>query len=181
MEVRLARAGDEHAIAEVHVRTWQAAYRGDVPDPVLDNLSIERRAQAWSQIIAKSALPTGAFVVEDAGEVVGFAHIAHSRDGDAGEYVGELTAIYVSRPHWGSGAGTLLLETAVAGLRERGFSEATLWVLETNERARRFYESAGWELDGAVKIDERDGFQLHEVRYRRIFGSGLVLTAAPSP
>lgn len=149
------------------MRTWQAAYRDQVPDAVLDNLSIERRTQGWSQIIAQSAPPAGAFVLEDEGEVVGFAHIARSRDEDAGRQVGELTAIYVSQAFWGSGAGTLLLERAVAGLREGGFSQATLWVLETNERARRFYESANWRADGATKVDKRDGFELDEVRYRR--------------
>lgn len=167
VEVRPARSGDERAIAEVHVRTWQAAYRDEVPETVLDNLSIERRTEGWSRIIAQSAPPAGAFVVEDEGEVVGFAHIARSRDEDADGEVGELTAIYVAPGFWGSGAGTLLLERARAGLREGGFSQATLWVVETNARARRFYESAGWQLDGATKLDKRDGFQLHEVRYRR--------------
>jgi GNAT superfamily N-acetyltransferase len=167
VEVRPARTGDEPAIAEVHVRTWQAAYRGQVPDAFLDSLSIERRTRGWSQIIAQSAPPAEAFVLEDDGQVVGFAHIAPSRDDDADENVGELTAIYVSRAFWGTGAGTLLLERALAGLRDAGFSRATLWVLEANGRARRFYESADWELDEATKVDARDGFELHEVRYRR--------------
>jgi hypothetical protein len=56
VEVRRARVGDERAIADVHVRTWQAAYRGQVPDAFLDGLSIERRTQAWSQIIAQSSV-----------------------------------------------------------------------------------------------------------------------------
>jgi GNAT superfamily N-acetyltransferase len=99
--------------------------------------------------------------------VVGFAHIAPSRDEDASGHVGELTAIYVCRTFWGTGAGTLLLNRALAGFREAGFSRATLWVLATNTCARRFYESADWEPDGATKVDERDGVQLHEVRYRR--------------
>jgi len=57
-------------------------------------LSVERCTRAWSQIITESALPaSGAFILEDRGEVVGFAHIAPSRDEDADEKVGELTAI----------------------------------------------------------------------------------------
>jgi hypothetical protein len=39
-------------------------------------------------------------------------------------------------------------------------------VLDTNSRARRFYEAAGWHRDGAVKQDARRGFVLNEVRYR---------------
>lgn len=167
MEVRPARPGDEHAIAEVHVRTWQTAYRGQVPDAFLEGLSVEHRTSAWSRIISESAPPaSGAFVLQDHGEVLGFAHIAPSRDEDAGEKVGELTAIYVSRECWGSAGSDLLLERAIAGFREAGFSEATLWVLDTNVRARRFYASAGWAPDGTTKVDKRDGFELHEVRYR---------------
>ena len=50
-------------------------------------------------------------------------------------------------------------------LREEGFSEATLWVLAENPHARRFYEAAGWTLDGAVKEDTYFGVTIDEVRY----------------
>lgn len=40
-------------------------------------------------------------------------------------------------------------------------------VLDTNARARRFYEAAGFAPDGGVKVDDRGEFQLREVRYRR--------------
>ncbi len=169
MEIRRAHLGDERAIAEVHVRTWQAAYRGQVPDAVLDGLSVERRASSWLQIISESTTPANStFVLEDRGEVCGFAHVMASRDEDANEKVGELTAIYVAPELWGSGGGRLLLERALAALLEAGFSEATLWVLDTNVRGRRFYESASWTPDGAVKVDKRDGFELREFRYRRL-------------
>ncbi len=47
----------------------------------------------------------------------------------------------------------------------QGYRRATLWVLEANQRARRFYEARGWTPDGTSKIDDRGSFQLHEVRY----------------
>ena len=52
-------------------------------------------------------------------------------------------------------------------LAQRGFREATLWVLDTNERARRFYETDGWRLDGTDKRDAIGEMQVKEVRYRR--------------
>ena len=36
------------------------------------------------------------------------------------------------------------------GLREDGFTEATLWTFTANERAIRFYTAAGWTPDGAT-------------------------------
>jgi hypothetical protein len=55
----------------------------------------------------------------------------------------------------------------MAGLSAAGVSVATLWVLGSNEGARRFYDALGWAPDGATKDDDREGFTLHEVRYRR--------------
>jgi hypothetical protein len=41
-----------------------------------------------------------------------------------------------------------------------------LWVLDGNERARRFYESVGFTLEtGPTKMFERDGVSIAEVRY----------------
>src|SRR5690606_41064361 len=65
------------------------------------------------------------------------------------ENVGEVTAIYLRQAHWGRGIGRRLFAAVVDRLREAGFEEAILWVLDTNARARRFYEAAGWEADGS--------------------------------
>jgi hypothetical protein len=42
-----------------------------------------------------------------------------------------------------------------------------LWVLASNEQARRFYEAAGWRPDGGAQTIELGGATLEEVRYRR--------------
>ena len=51
----------------------------------------------------------------------------------------------------------------------------TLWVMTSNDRARRFYSRHGWQPDGATKIVELDGVTLSEVRYKR------VLDPVPTP
>ena len=55
-------------------------------------------------------------------------------------------------------------------LERRGFRNATLWVLASNDRARRFYEREGWEADGATKVDEFGTVEMREVRYARRLG-----------
>ena len=168
MTVRPARLGDEQAIAEVHVRTWQVAYRGQVPDEFLDELSIAPRIAVWRSVLADPQPPANqAFVLEEDQRVVGFAHVMPSRDNDAGADAGELTAIYVDPQRWRAGGGRLLLDHAMTALRAAGFSVATLWVLGTNDGPRRFYEALGWVPDGAAKDEQREGFTLHEVRYGR--------------
>lgn len=101
-------------------------------------------------------------VADDEGAVVGFAACGESRDA-AGE--GELYGIYVSADSWGSSAGPGLMRAALERLRADGFSTATLWVLEDNPRARRFYEREGWSVDGG-RTGEHLGVRTSEVRYR---------------
>ena len=40
-------------------------------------------------------------------------------------------------------------------------------MLEANRRARRFYEIAGWRMDGARKTFDIAGREIPEVRYRK--------------
>jgi RimJ/RimL family protein N-acetyltransferase len=42
-----------------------------------------------------------------------------------------------------------------------------LWVLEANERARRFYERGGWKADGETRVEAISGQPVPQVRYRR--------------
>jgi len=55
----------------------------------------------------------------------------------------------------------------VAKVKTRGCGEAILWVLDTNVRAQRFYEKAGWCADGHERMAEVRGFAIRDLRYRR--------------
>jgi len=168
VEVRLATASDVDAIAEVHVRSWQETYVGQVPQAYLDTLSIEQRREAWTTIHADTRWPsTGIFVLGADRVVVGFAHVCPSRDTDAPQNIGEVTSIYIRRSYWGRGGGRALMTAALSTLADAGFTAATLWVLSSNERARRFYETNGWLLDGSDKDHTIGGRHVTELRYRR--------------
>ena len=169
MSVRRAGVKDAMGIAIVHVRSWQAAYRGLVPQDYLDSLDAEQRRPVWERIVGEAQWPrAGTFVAEEGEHVVGFASICPARDDDEEPAdSGELAAIYLLPGAWGKGLGRELMSSALSALSDAGFGEATLWVLDTNSRARRFYEAAGWHADGAVKQDGTRGFVLNEVRYRR--------------
>ena len=53
----------------------------------------------------------------------------------------------------------------LAHLREVGFSDATLWVLEHNLRARNWYERLGWRPTGERKAVYAPA-QIDDLRYR---------------
>ena len=160
--VRNAAPGDAPAIARVHVRSWQHAYRGIVADAVLDALDETRRAEDWRAWIAEGHEP---LVAELGAELVGFCSLAPARDADALPATGEIIAIYVSPEHVRRGAGRALLEASLARARGR-YRALTLWVFEDNESSRRFYEALGFVADGAHARAELGGVSVNKVRYR---------------
>ena len=159
--VRRARPEDAAAIADLHVRTWQAAYEHVFGADRLATLDAAARRSRWEQILRETEQAT--LVAEQEGRVVGVATVGESRDDDA---EGEVWGIYAAPEAWGTGAGPELMRAGLDELRARGHRDAILWVLEDNPRARRFYEREGWALDGAEKQDEFLGLEVAEVRYR---------------
>lgn len=172
MSVRVRRAipSDSRAVARVHVESWRGAYRGQMPDALLDGLDVGKRAVRWQELLAARDDSISTWVALVGKSVVGFCHAGPSRDEDAGTPpAAEIRAIYVLPEHWRSGAGWALCGAAREDLRERGFTEVTLWVLDSNARARAFYERQGFRLDGDAEQwsdPQSTGGALREVRYR---------------
>jgi GNAT superfamily N-acetyltransferase len=168
IRVRRATVTDAAAIASVHARSWRSAYTGLVPDPVIDTVveAEQRRAVRFGELMADPSGRTSMLVATRGDAVVGMAIWAPSGEDDATRETADVQAIYLDPDAIGQGIGRRLFAAVVGDIRERGFTEATLWVLDTNERARRFYEAVGWRTDGATKLEERAGGVLSEVRYR---------------
>lgn len=163
LEVRPARVEDAAALAEIHVRTWQAAYEHVFGAERLAGLDVAARAANWERWLAEPQPHWHVLLAEEDGGPIAFAWAGESREA-ADE--GALYAIYALPEAWGGGAGLALMAEALQKLREDGFRAAVLWVLEDNPRARRFYEREGWELDGALREGEHLGVRTAEVRYR---------------
>lgn len=155
---------DVDELGIVHVEAWRAAYRGAMPDEYLDGLDPAARADRWRGIL-ESGSDAATWVVEVDGRVAGFTSAGPCRD--EGAAVGEVWAINLAPWAWDRGLGRALMDTALDALRAAGHEEAVLWVVDRNERARRFYEIGGWVLDGGTKVDTFGGGEVDEVRYRR--------------
>jgi len=170
--IRKANPSDAPDIARIHIGTWQVAYRGQLPDSLLDGLSaqLDRRIAFWERWLTVDGPTRGqtAIVAEVGGRVVGFVTFGDAEGEPCDLQVGEVYAIYLDPNYWNRGYGRDLFSAAVDGLRVHGYREATLWVLESNARTRRFYETAGWTPDGASKVDSLGDVALREIRYRRM-------------
>jgi ribosomal protein S18 acetylase RimI-like enzyme len=161
MNVRPGTKDDAEAIERIRIHGWQTAYRHVFPANDLDDLRVD--ATRWRRRLEEPPPGWSTFVCERDGEVIGFSTVGPSRD-ERG--VGELYAIYVDPDAWSTGAGRELMVQAEQSLAD-AYREATLWVLEDNPRARRFYERAGWTPDGSRKAEERWGVRAPEIRYRK--------------
>ena len=191
MRIRRARPDDALAIATVYVRSWQGAYPGLIPQPYLDSLRAEERVSTWQDTLDASAWPQSGVIVllgpsEDAsagkGSITGFVSFSPARDdhvdhvdhvdrvdhvGARGtiDGVGEILTFYLDPSAFGSGGADLLMSAALVAFRGAHFTDAVLWVLGTNARARRFYERRGWHPDGTSKLHDWGAFVATDLRY----------------
>jgi len=154
MSVRRAVPGDESI-----VRGLRLAALADAPDAFNSTLEQERaRTTAeWSRWISNGAT----FLLEEADGPKGIA---------AGvPYGGEpsarlLMAMWVEPRLRGSGAAAALVASVLAWAAADGASEVVLHVGKLNDRARRFYERAGFRANGHGFVSEWTGIEEIEMR-----------------
>jgi len=140
VRVRRAVVDDADAIERVRTDTWRDAYRGLIPDSLLEGLGYD----ATRRRALMSALPPHQFalVAEADDAIVGFCVGGRSRPPEE-RFQGEVYAIYVLPEHHRRGIGRALLEAATKELADRGFGSMIIWVLRENAPSRRFYERMG--------------------------------------
>ena len=166
MIVRPAKPDDAREIAEIHVRTWQAAYPGIVPAEYLASLRVERYESMWREKIAQGS-PELLVAVGDE-TMLGWVAFGASRDNGAASSDAEIWAIYVSPSHWSKGVGRVLWSHAHARLRSLGFTSIGLWAFPENERAGKFYRGLGFEVEeSSTKKFPLGGVSLNEIHYVR--------------
>jgi ribosomal protein S18 acetylase RimI-like enzyme len=166
MLLRPAEPADAMAVARVHVRSWQVAYRTLLPDEYLDQLRPEDRAQRYDFTHQDPNKPF-TLIATEGEEVCGFVTTMPSRDNDLPQH-GELCALYVDPGRWHCGIGCALIAAARSHLSELGFPNALLWVMRGNARAARFYDIDKWASDGECRKVMVWSVIVEEVRYRRV-------------
>jgi ribosomal protein S18 acetylase RimI-like enzyme len=163
--LRIATLDDAAGIAEVHVRSWHSAYRGMLPDDLLAERTYEVRLAMWQERLASQEPRQRTYLAEVEGVSAGFCLAGSSRDEDAGERCGEIYSLYLDELFTRRGIGSKLIELSQEYLAQVGFTHATLWVLEANQRARCFYEKKGWAADGVTRSVPFFDASIPEVRY----------------
>jgi ribosomal protein S18 acetylase RimI-like enzyme len=161
---RLAEVADAGAIARLHVASWRDAYRPVLPASFLEALDVSARARAWAERLARGHEIV--LLADSPGGLAGFCACGPSRD-EEGSAAWEIRNLHVSPPLRSRGTGARLFRDAAARGFASGHALLTLWVVEENTAARRFYARQGMSADGARRTRElAPGTALNEVRYR---------------
>jgi ribosomal protein S18 acetylase RimI-like enzyme len=161
--IRHAQLSDADQLAIVRTRTWQTAYRGLMPDEILDNFILEEETTRWQSIISSLLPDRFIFCACPDEEIVGFCSGGKNRDQDP-VFDCEIFALYVLPKAQKTGLGKALLENGCAFLAERGYKKMIIWTLSENQPARNFYTGMGGHLVRKREIDIR-GSALLEVGY----------------
>lgn len=161
--IREATPADAEAVARLHVESWQTAYRGILLEDYLENDALRERIATWQERFSKNfQKPMFVLIAELGDEMVGFVCVFTEEDLVYGSFVDNL---HVVPRLTGRGLGRELLSAAAERLVADGSRVGLyLWVIEQNEKARRFYEKAGAEIVGTSPIPMPDGQRISAAR-----------------
>lgn len=162
---RSATTDDAAAIAALHLASWQTAYRGALSDHYLDTLDVAAHTEKWRQRLADGKDHVTVAVEGD--DIVAFCAVGPSPDADADETTWLIANLHVTPQRKRQGLGTPLFAAAIDLARSSGARTVTLWVIEQNHPARRFYERHGMTMDGARRRDDSSGTVVVLVRYAK--------------
>jgi GNAT superfamily N-acetyltransferase len=165
--LRTGNNRDWPAVGDLHHRSRADAYRGILSDEARAYGSGAAMGEYWSERGKWEAETHRLTVAERDGRIIGFSYLGPSEE----DGVGELCAIHVDPAEIGTGVGRELMRDALVHLAGLG-DRAVLWVLDGNDRARRFYAKAGWSPDGVTRDEVMGGDPTHQLRYSRSVARG---------
>lgn len=161
-----ASPDDVAAIASIHARSWAATYPTIPPPPATEERDV------WMRRVVEPQPGNGTLVASLDGRTAGFVYFGPATDAST---TGLIHSLHVDPDLVRRGIGRRLVDAALDGFQHAGYTAATLWVVDSNQRARRFYERGGWKTDGSrrrepLALDGRDGTDVDVVRYTRSLG-----------
>lgn len=131
VRLRAAKPSDVAAVAAVWTSGWTDGHAGHVPAALLAHRTAPEFVRRAADRVPHTTVALAPLPDDD---VIGFTVVR----------LDEVEQMYVSRPWRGTGVAQLLMAAAEKTIAVR-FAVAWLAVVGGNARARRFYESCGWQ------------------------------------
>lgn len=169
MDFQVIKAARKNAkdMGFIHSNSWKQAYRGIIPNEMIEAFTPEKRAAIFSNVIETQPEEYYLFMANN--RPAGIASLSKCHEESAPDYIGEIYSFYFHPDFWGSSATHMGFQFCINRLKALGFTQITIWVLNDNLRAKRFYEKNGFVLDGHSQEIEI-GKKLLEVRYSKNIG-----------
>ena len=157
IKLRHSTVDDAGAIARVQALSWQATYRGMIPQDYLDAIDVDAWAERHRGHMLEEPEGFVSYMAEEEGEIVGWALGGPNRD-QRMIYSAELFTIYLLPGYERRGIGRMLMNAVARGLMSLGFESMIVWVLRDNWAAREFYEALGgaYVVRGVMDLDGTD-------------------------
>lgn len=169
--IRLAIPADAPHMAEIHSRSWEAAYKDIIPIEYINEKNATRPA-LFKRIITDEN--TTQYVILADNKIVGIMCVAPPQKenitilNDCGidDSFYELHGIYLHPDYYRKGIGTKAMEFAFNKARSNGKTNMIVWVFAENTNSIKFYEKCDFTADGATKI-YNCGKEMKCIRMRR--------------
>ena len=161
--IRLAKPADAFDMAEVHMRSWEVAYKDIIPMDYIKAKNATRH-ELYQRIITDEN--TMQYVIQVDNKTVGIMGVGEPKDDDADESYYELHGIYLHPDYYRKGIGTQAVDFAFDKARKLGKRYMNVWVLAENYNSINFYKKCGFIADGKTRI--RDfGKDIDSMRMRK--------------
>jgi len=149
--IRLAVPADAPDMAEVHIRSWKAAYKDIIPADFIREKNAGRH-ELYKRIITDEN--TNTYVIQYDRKTVGIMRVAPPHDTDLDESHYELHFIYLHPDYFRKRIGAYTMVFAFRVARDLGKTAMTVWVLAENVNSINFYEKCGFAADGKTDTYE---------------------------
>lgn len=165
LTTRLAEEGDAPAIASI--------YNEGIADRVATFETEPRSTEDRRRVIQQSTGTYPIVVVEDQGQIVGWASCSQYRPRDCYRGVAEFS-VYVARAHRGRGVGRLAMEALIAAAERAGFWKLLSRVFVENTASRSLLAKLGFVEVGVYRKHARlDGVWRDVVIVERVIEANL--------
>lgn len=154
MELQITLAGmcDLEDMVKIHCESWKHAYRGIISDDYIRRKNLSRHDK-WLSIL--SGENKKHYIVKHNGTPVGMVSIDVPREAPEPDTY-EIFGLYILPEYARMGFGSEVMTLMEEKIRQMGYKRISLWVLEPNLPARKFYEKLGFAPDGTEKLSYYD-------------------------
>ena len=162
-----AAIDDAHEIAVLHNQCVRIDYKGQIPDEYIEIPVTDVRVKAWSGWIERSHVST--IVAKEDSNIIGFCTLQPNFSAKSALDSADLVGIFVLKSYRNQGVGTALHQRILTEAKQRGFEKLVYWDLESNDSARKFYESLGYHQTSNKRVFlELSARTLYETEYLRL-------------